>query len=256
MLAEERQARILALVNARGSISATEIHRKLKVSRETIRRDLILLAKQNKLRKTHGGAISLERSEPAITLRQATNVEGKRAIGRRAASLIPDGASVVLASGTTVQAVADELLARRNLTVFTNCVTTCAKLIGHNGNRVFMLGGEVQVENRATLGRDATDMLAHYFTDFAVIGVGAISPNGWLMDYTREEAELHSLMLRVARTVAVVADHDKFNRFAPVRVESLEKATYLITDRAPEAAMAEMLAALPVEVLVGDDETV
>lgn len=254
MLAEERQERILALVNARGSISATEIHRKLKVSRETIRRDLIRLHEQSKLRKTHGGAISLERSEPAITLRQATNVEGKRAIARRAASLIPDGASVILASGTTVRAVTDELLARRNLTVFTNCVASCAKLIGHNGNRVYMLGGEVQGENRATLGRDTTDMLSHYFADFAVIGAGAIAPTGWLMDYTREEAELHKLMLRTARTVSIVADHDKFGRFAPVRVESLEKATYLITDRAPQPAMAEMLENLPLDVLVAEDE--
>lgn len=251
MLAEERQGRILALVNARGSISATEIQRKLNVSRETIRRDLMLLAEQNKLRKTHGGAISLDRSEPDMTLRQVTNVEGKRAIGRLAASLIPDGASVILASGTTVQSVADELLGRRNLTVFTNCVTSCVKLSGHNGNRVYILGGEVRPENRATLGRDTTDMLSHYFADFAVIGAGAISPTGWLMDYTREEAELHGLMLRAARTVAVVADHDKFGRFAPVRVESLERATYLVTDRAPDPALAETLAGLPLEILVG-----
>jgi DeoR/GlpR family transcriptional regulator of sugar metabolism len=255
VLAEERQERILALVNARGSISATEIHRKLKVSRETIRRDLMLLAEQNKLRKTHGGALSLDRSEPAMTLRQVTNMEGKRAIGRRAASLIPDGASVILASGTTVQSVADELLGRRNLTVFTNCVTTCVKLIGNNGNRVYMLGGEVQPENRATLGRDATEMLSHYFADFAIIGAGAISPTGLLMDYTREEAELHGTMLRTARTVAIVADHDKFGRFAPVRVESLGEATYLITDRRPEPAILETLASLPVELLVADEET-
>lgn len=254
MLAEERQGQILALVNARGAISATEIQRKLKVSRETIRRDLMLLAEQNKLRKTHGGAISLERSEPEITLRQVTNVDGKRAIGRLAASLIPDGASVILASGTTVQSVADELLGRNNLTVFTNCLASCMKLGGHNGNRVYMLGGEVRTENRATLGRDATDMLSHYFADFAVIGAGAISPTGWLMDYTREEAELHGLMLRAARTVTVVADHDKFGRFAPVRVESLERATYLITDRTPEAALAEILAGLPIEIRVSDGD--
>jgi DeoR/GlpR family transcriptional regulator of sugar metabolism len=115
-----------------------------------------------------------------------------------------------------------------------------------------MLGGEVRTENRATLGRDATDMLSHYFTDFAVIGAGAISPTGWLMDYTREEAELHGLMLRAARTVTVVADHDKFGRFAPVRVDSLERATYLVTDRVPEPALGEVLAALPIEVMVSD----
>src|SRR5262245_66551171 len=96
------------MVNGRGSISITEIQRKLKVSRETIRRDIVALADTQRLRKTHGGAISLEQSEPEMTVRQVTNVDGKRAIGRLAANLVPDGASVVLASGTTVQAVRSE----------------------------------------------------------------------------------------------------------------------------------------------------
>src|SRR6267142_458989 len=107
VLAEERQNQILSMVNSRGSVSITEIQRKLKVSRETVRRDLLLLAERNRLRKTHGGALSLERNEPEIEVRKVTNVESKRAMGRLAASLVPDGASVILASGTTMQSVAD-----------------------------------------------------------------------------------------------------------------------------------------------------
>jgi DeoR/GlpR family transcriptional regulator of sugar metabolism len=254
VLAEERQSLILAMVNQRGSLSITEIQRKLKVSRETIRRDLLLLADRSALRKTHGGALSLERSEPEIAVREVTNVEGKRAIGRLAASLVPDGASVILASGSTVQSVADALLARHGLTVFTNSIINCGKLAGHNKHRVYMLGGELQPINGATLGRDATAMLAHYFADFAFVGAGAISPAGWLMDYTREEGELHSQMLQSARTAVVVADHSKFNRYAPVRVDNFEKVTHLVTDRRPDPPVAAALAALPLELLVSDDQ--
>jgi DeoR/GlpR family transcriptional regulator of sugar metabolism len=255
VLAEERQRLILSMVNSRGSISITEIQRKLKVSRETIRRDLVSLADGQRVRKTHGGALSLEQSEPEMTVRQVTNVEGKRAIGQLCASLVPDGASVMLASGTTVQAVADALIVRRELTVFTNSVISCGKLTGHNGNRVYMLGGEVQASNGATLGRDATAMLTNYFADFVFVGAGAISPAGWLMDYTREEGELHSLMLQSARTAVVVADHGKFGRFAPIRVGNFDKATHLITDRAPDPEIASALATLPLEVLVADEES-
>lgn len=254
MLAEERQRLILSMVNSRGSISITEIRRKLKVSRETIRRDIVVLAENQRLRKTHGGALSLEQSEPEMTVRQVMNPAGKRAIGRLAASLVPDGASVILASGTTAQAVGDALMARRDLTVFTNSVISCGKLMGHNGNRVHMLGGEVQPINGATLGRDTTAMLTNYFADFAFIGAGAISPAGWLMDYTREEGELHSLMLHCARTAVVVADNGKFGRFAPVRVGNFEKATHLVTDRKPDPEIATALAALPLELLVADEE--
>jgi DeoR/GlpR family transcriptional regulator of sugar metabolism len=254
VLAERRQSLIVAMVNQRGSVSITEMQRKLRVSRETIRRDLVLLADRNALRKTHGGALSLERSEPEIALREITNAEVKRSIGRRAAGLVPDGASVILASGSTVQAVADALIARQGLTVFTNSIGVCRRLAGQNKNRVHVLGGELQAINGATLGRDTTGMLAHYFADFVFVGAGAISPSGWLMDYTREEGELHSLMLQSARTAVVVADHSKFNRYAPVRVENFEKVTHLVTDRTPEAPLAAALSALPLEVLVWDTQ--
>ena len=48
MLAEERQNHILSLVKSHHSISITEIQKRLKVSRETIRRDLLALAEQRK----------------------------------------------------------------------------------------------------------------------------------------------------------------------------------------------------------------
>ena len=64
MLAEERQNQILSLVKLNRSISITEIQQRLAVSRETIRRDLLTLAEQRKIRKTHGGAISLDTQEP------------------------------------------------------------------------------------------------------------------------------------------------------------------------------------------------
>jgi len=252
VLAEERQRLILSLVNTRGSISITEIKRKLRVSRETIRRDIVTLDQSKRLRRTHGGAVSMEQSEPEMNVRQVMNPEGKQKIGTAAASLVPDGASVIIASGTTTQAVAEALSGHRDLTVFTNSVIVCGKLMGHNGNRVYMLGGEVQPINGATLGRDTTGMLANYFADFVFIGAGAISPAGWLMDYTREEGELHSLMLQSARTAVVVADHGKFGRFAPIRVGNFEKVTHLITDRTPDPEIVAALEALPLDVLIAD----
>jgi DeoR/GlpR family transcriptional regulator of sugar metabolism len=99
-------------------------------------------------------------------------------------------------------------------------------------------------------------MLMHYFADFVFVGAGAISPSGWLMDYTREEGELHGLMLQSARTPVVVADHTKFNRYAPVRVDNFDKVTHLVTDRQPDQAIVTTLANLPLELLVvGRDDS-
>jgi len=251
MLAEERHGVILALVAERGSMTITELHRRLNVSRETIRRDLALLAERNGLRKTHGGALALEMVEPPMATRQMTNAEGKRRIGQRAAALVPDGASVILSSGTTTRCVADALAVRRNLTVLTNDLENCGKLAGRNGNRVFMLGGEVTI-NGGAYGRDTTAMLSHYFADFAFIGAGAISSTPWLMDFSREEGELHSLILKTARTTAVVADKVKFDRFAPVRVANFDKVKYLVTDAMPAPEIVGALKPLSIELLIAE----
>jgi DeoR/GlpR family transcriptional regulator of sugar metabolism len=253
MLAEQRHGLILALVAESGSMSVTELHRRLKVSRETIRRDIAFLATRNGLRKTHGGALAMETVEPSIALRQVTNAAGKRAIGQRAASLVPDGASVIISSGTTTQCVAEALTARRDLTVFTNDLASCGKLAGRNGNRVFMLGGEVTI-NGGAFGRDTTAMLSNYFADFAFIGAGAVSSAPWLMDFSREEGELHSVILNSARTTAVVADHGKFNRLAPVRIRNFEKVNYLITDAMPDREVIEALKSLSIELLIAGDD--
>ena len=80
---------ILQLVNAHRSISVLDIQQRLNVSRETVRRDLLELEEGQKLRRTHGGAISLQTSEPEMAVRFMTNPGGKRAIGIRAAQTHP-----------------------------------------------------------------------------------------------------------------------------------------------------------------------
>ena len=241
---------ILSLLAQRGSVSITALRDELKVSRETIRRDIVLLAGQNRLRKIHGGAISLDLVEPDISERQSVNVEGKRAIGEMAAGLVSDGASVILDCGTTAQCVADALAVRRNLTIYTNDLAICAKLARRNGNEVFLFGGRLQDHEDATLGWDTTQMLSHYMADFAFVAPGGISATADLLDFTRAGSEFRSLVLNSAHTPIVVADHTKFRRFVPIRVPNFDRAACLVTDLPPDAAMRAALEALPVKVMV------
>ncbi|MEK7245855.1 MAG: DeoR/GlpR family DNA-binding transcription regulator, partial [Pseudomonadota bacterium] len=191
MLAERRRALILEALARHGSVSVTGLHRQLKVSRETIRRDILRLDGANKLRKTHGGALARDAVEPALADRMQINIEGKRAIARLAAAMVSDGASVILDCGTTALCLAEVLVGCRRLAVYTNDFQVAERLAGRNDNRVFLLGGEVAGNQGATFGRDATAMLAGYFADLAFVSPAVVSEHPWLMDYTREAAALH-----------------------------------------------------------------
>ncbi|MCP5368147.1 MAG: DeoR/GlpR transcriptional regulator [Hyphomicrobiales bacterium] len=250
MLAEQRRSLILEILAEKGSVSVTDLHRRLGVSRETIRRDITRLDQENRLRKTHGGALSFDGVEPSFDERMAVNLEGKRRIGREAAELVPDGASMLIDYGTTTLCLADALTERRRLTVYTNDLHIAARLAGRNDNRVLLLGGELSATESATLGWDTVAMLARYYTDFAFVGAGALSAHPWLTDFSREAAELRTCMLNQARTPVLLADHTKFQRVAPVRVVNLEKVKLLVTDQAPPDAMATGLRALGLDIAV------
>ncbi len=250
MFAEQRRSTILELLTRRGSVSVTELHRRLKVSRETIRRDINTLAAAHRLQKTHGGALSMDAVEPGIAERMSANIAGKRAIARLAAGEVPDGASLIIDSGTTTMCLAEALAARRHLVVYTNDFQVAARLAGRHENRVLIIGGEVVGDEGAMVGRDATAMLENYYADFAFVGACALSANRGLTDYTREGAELRKLMLANARTTVLLADHGKFQRVAPVRVSALAELDRLITDLPLKRADAAYFKKLKCEVLV------
>jgi DeoR/GlpR family transcriptional regulator of sugar metabolism len=255
MLAEERRSKILEVVNARGSVSVNDLHRSLDVSQETIRRDITKLSSDGRLRKTHGGALALDHAEPIFEERMAVNIEGKRAIGKIAADMVTDDCSVLIDSGTTTLCLAEFLVERRKLTIYTNDMHIAQRLSGRNENRVLLTGGEVLASEGALLGRDATVMLNNYYPDFAFVGVTAMASNPWLMDYTREAAELRTQMLSQARTKVLLADHSKFERTAPVQVSGLETVDIIITDIPLSEKMQAGLSKLPAEIRVASEET-
>lgn len=93
----------------------------------------------------------------------------------RAAQFAPDGASVIIDSGSTTQAVARALTDGHKLTVYTNDRRIALLLGSRNDNRVTLPGGELSDLEDATFGLDSVQQLSQYHTDFAFVGAGGIS---------------------------------------------------------------------------------
>jgi len=255
MLAEQRQHYILERLGQDGALSVAELVAHLKVSRETIRRDLNALAMRGLLLMTHGGALAPGRREPDLDIRETTNAVGKRAIGERAARFVPDEASLILDSGTTTLAVARALLERRRLTIYTNDWRIGLLLGRRNDNRVTLLGGELADNEEAAFGPDTLQQLAQYHADFAFVGAGGITLDAAtqsvnLSDYSRAAAELRRRMMLGATVAIVVADHSKFGRVTPVKIANFNRAHYLITDLSPERKTCKALETLGPELIL------
>lgn len=249
MIPEQRQRRLLDRAAEAGAVSVSGLADEWGVSRETIRRDIAELARQGLLVKTHGGAVPLSAPEPAPDMRRASNPAGKARIGRAAAALVPEGASVILDSGSTTACIAASLAGRRGLTVYTSDLGI-ARSLHRGGIRVLLLGGLIEDGGEATVGLDALDMLARYRADFAFVGAGGLTLDGTLTDFTRDGAALRALMLARGTAAHAVIDCEKFGRTTAVEIAGFGAGARLITDAAPPALLAARLDAAGIGVIV------
>jgi DeoR/GlpR family transcriptional regulator of sugar metabolism len=236
-LAVRRHNEIVQRLRASGSVSVGELAELFGVSHETIRRDLKLLSDQGHLEIVHGGAARRGMLEPSIAERGEENADGKAAIARKAASMVRDGDTVLIDSGTTTAALTLELVGRPGLTIVTNSLNHALSLSRAPGNRVFMLGGEIDNNDEATFGIGTAAGIEAIRADIAFIGVGGFAEDGGLTDYTVVAAETRGRMILAGRAY-FLADYTKFGRRTAYRVPNTDKAAGVIVDRMPERSLA------------------
>jgi DeoR family glycerol-3-phosphate regulon repressor len=250
-LAINRHDRIRDRLDGDGSVTVAELAEDLRVSRETIRRDLKLLADRNELDIVHGGAVRRTvPGEAPSALRLSDNGGGRAAIARAAAGLVEDGMVVLLDSGATALAVAEALTGKHRLTVITNGLANASLLSRVPGFRVVMLGGEIDSTDEGSVGIDTMDMLKNYRVDVAFVAAGGIAADGQPTDFSRVWAEQRKRMVTAAKRAYFIIDSSKFERETPVRIEGIDGATGIIVDQTPHAPLVTAVAARGLEMLV------
>lgn len=232
----QRHRAILDLIAANGTMAVEALAGALNVTPQTVRRDLALLARDDKLARVHGGASGT--GNIAWAERREIALGPKQAIGAAAAALIPDGASLFLDIGTTPEAVAAALTGRQGLLVVTNNLNA-VDLLG-DGAEVIVVGGRLRRGDRAIIGPQAAAFIAGFKVDMAVIGASAIDADGWLLDFDENEGAAMQAMIAQARRAILVVDGSKVGRAAPFRIAHLSAFAQVVTD-APGAP--ELLAA-------------
>ncbi|GIP30956.1 DeoR/GlpR family DNA-binding transcription regulator [Paenibacillus sp. J2TS4] len=230
---DQRRKKILELLQQEGKVKVAELSKLFGISEVTIRNDLDEIEGQGLLQRVHGGAISTYKSYYNMTFhdRTETNKEEKRKIAVEAASIISDGDTIILGSGTTPLYVLRELKNHKNLIVITNSLSI-AHEVGYNRNIniVVLLGGNINLEYQFTSGDDAIRQLSKYKADKLILSSDGVSSAFGITTYHHLEAELYRQMIaRVDRTI-IVADYTKIGRANFAHIESIEKIDCLVTN--------------------------
>lgn len=227
-----RHAEIIELAKDQGRVLVDELAMRFSVSPQTIRKDLNDLCDKRLLSRIHGGALfpsGIENVE--YEERRKIAATEKEAIGRAAANMIPDNASLFINIGTTTEAVSNALLDHQGLMVITNNINVANKLRIYPSNEVVITGGVVRGSDGGVVGEAAVDFIKQFKVDYAVIGVSAIDRDGALLDFDFREVKVAQAIIANARHVILVSDSTKFERTAPVRIAHLSQIGTFITDR-------------------------
>ncbi len=247
-----RQTEILDLARAEGRVIVDDLAGRFSVTSQTIRRDLSELAEAGLVDRVHGGAVLRAGvSNIGYDERRRMNAEGKAAIGRACAALIPDNSSMILNLGTTTEAVARELLGHRNLTVITNNMNVANILVANESCEVIVAGGNLRRADGGLVGDMAADFMAQFKVDFGVIGTSALDGDGDLLDFDASEVRVSRAILRQSRSRVLVADASKLTRRAPVRIASLVDLDTVVTDQPLPAPLGERCEEWQTRVVVG-----
>lgn len=251
----QREIEILAILNEAGSGRIQDLSRRLNVTEETIRRNVKRLEDQGLVRKVHGGVYLKDwTGEPSFAQRFRENPEAKRAIAAHLAGVIPNGASLFLDVGSTTAYVAQALRGHDGLLVVTNSLAVAQALVGNDGNRVYMAGGELRSHDGGAFGAEALAFVRQFRVDYAVLSAAAVDARSGFCLQDMREAEFSRAIIDCAQTSVIAADASKFTRSAPIRIAPPEAFRMLITDAAPPAPVASLLGAAGVETLIAPTE--
>lgn len=242
MIAEQRYQLILNIVNQRNSATVQQLAEALETSESTIRRDLISLDQQGKLRRVHGGAAAIDgqfhAEEDDMLTKQSRNIQAKQSVGVYASSLILPEDFVYIDAGTStlelVRALQGEAL---RATYVTNGLTH-SRLLARKGCTVYVLSGKVKTTTEAIVGTQALNRLKRYSFTKAFLGVNGISLEKGYTTSGMEEVDLKAEAIRSSRESWFLADRSKFGKIYAAVICELGSCP-MITDRLPNPVYRE-----------------
>lgn len=237
-----RRAYLVQFLAQNHYISLEEVATRFSVTVQTARRDIKALERQGKVRRLHGGAVASTPLDPLIyRQRRVVNAERKEAIGRRVADLLPDKASVFIDTGTTCEAVARALVARRGLRVVTYSLRVATTLSEATDFTIAVPGGFVRQVDAGVFSQNASEFIRAFKFDYVIISVSGIDDDGDIGDDDYAEvAAVRAAILQAGRVILAI-DSSKLGHRALVKLGSVDEVDIIVCDAAPTGNLMQIL---------------
>lgn len=245
----ERQIDILNKVTNATKINVAELSKEFGVSQVTIRQDLKVLEQNGVLKRFHGGA--MVNSDDDIMKRLSFNYDTKLQIARKAASLVSNGETVMIESGSTNALLARELANKSDITIITNS-TFISRYVRNQNIKIVILGGDYQHESEVNVGPLTRICIKEFHVDKVFIGTDGFSPEIGFTCLNMMRAEVTRAMIERAQKCIVITDSSKFEKLGVSCSLKPSEVDIVITDTKISEVNINILKSIGIEVLISD----
>ena len=253
MLESERHLIILSVLQEKPVATVRELVDLTESSEATIRRDIVALDEQKKLRKIRGGVETLHPPVAGLAGRpfafnSSVNIEKKRAIARAAVNLCEDNDDIIINGGTTTFQMV-HYLSNRRMQVFTNSFPIAEHLLTNTKNTVVVPGGTIYREQNIILSPFEQDGSKHFSAKRLFMGAQGVSSIG-IMEVDPLIVQAEEKLINQADELVILVDSAKFERRSSLVLCPLSRVTAIITDDGLSDEARQMIVQSGVELIV------
>jgi DeoR/GlpR family transcriptional regulator of sugar metabolism len=252
LLAEPRRMKILEWLQEEGSARVRDLSAAFAVSEATIRQDLERLDADGYISREHGGAYlrSVPQQVQSMSLQHGQNMDRKKMIGAAAAALVRDHETIIIDSGTTTTAFAENLKARQELNIITNALNIALILGAIPTNTVHMPAGQFKAPTLSLSGEKSVEFFVGIYAEKLFLATAGISFEAGLTYPAIGDIYVKRAMVKAASRVYLLADSTKIGRVSFSALGGIELVHTLITDSGISSADRDAFERRGVEVLV------
>jgi DeoR/GlpR family transcriptional regulator of sugar metabolism len=231
MLTQERKQLILDQLKKTGRVIAKDFSSKLKLSEDTIRRDLRELAAEGLLQRVHGGALPASPTLANLAQRRGMAVEEKVALAHLAAKSLQKGQSIFLDGGTSNLELVRAIPLELPFQVFTHSPTIAAALEQRDQVEVVVIGGSLFKHSMVCLGASAARAIENLRVDVFFLGLTGLHAKEGATTGHHEEAAMKALIAERAAEVVSIVSQEKIGAVSPHRIGNLAMLTAIYATR-------------------------
>lgn len=247
---EARQKNILQYIRKAGEVNSYDLVDEFKISIMTVRRDLEELEQKHLLKRTHGGACTLDYVKGSKSLSKNIRI-CRDLISRYASSLIKDNDRIFINGSRTALKML-EYVGNKNVTVYTNNGLAFGRKFPENVS-IHMTGGELR--NHILVGDATMRNILDVTANKTFIGCWAVYDDGAFLYNIPNEIGINEAMIsRTTEDLYILADHSKLQRHDNLESSYgsciYDRKVTLITDNQADTEIIEKLRASGIEIII------